>query len=94
MRLIQIWSGRRPLEHCIAKMISTLYRGVGLGFVTIATEAGLTGKTSPKLLVFNEMVTTLPDLGCLFYLKVDINSVLSPGALCYKADESADESKK
>jgi hypothetical protein len=38
-RLIQIWSGRRPLVTSLSKMISTLYQGVILGCVAIATEA-------------------------------------------------------
>jgi hypothetical protein len=48
IRLIQmIWSGGRPLVHYISKMISTLYRGVGLGCVAIATGArGLAGTST------------------------------------------------
>jgi hypothetical protein len=46
-------------------MMSTLYRGVGHSCVAIATEATwlFSRHTSQKLLVFNEMVTTRPDVG-------------------------------
>jgi hypothetical protein len=52
------------LEHCISKMISTSYQGVGDGCVAIVTEATCFSRhTNKKRLVFNEMVTTRPYVG-------------------------------
>jgi hypothetical protein len=61
------------LEHCISKMISTVYRGLGHGCVAIATEAIwlFSRHTSQKLLVFNEMVITRPNVGWYRLVKAE-----------------------